>query len=103
MREQGVALEHHRNVAPMRRHVVQGNPAQADRAVVDRLEAGDHVQERRLSATAGPEKGQNLPLLHGEAHALKRDHLAIALGDSVDFQVEARFRRGAVQLCTSRV
>ena len=50
MREERVGLEHHRNVAALRRQV--GHVAFADEQLAggDRLEAGDHVERRGLPA-----------------------------------------------------
>ena len=44
-----VVLEHHRDVAALRRHVGDVAAADQDRAGVDLLEAGEHAQRRRLA------------------------------------------------------
>ena len=103
VREQGIALEHHGDVAAMRRDIVQRDTPQADGAIVDRFEARDHVQQRRLSAAARPQQRQDLALLQGKAEPLEGNDVAKALGDAVDLEVEPRAGSGQVQLWTSRV
>ena len=50
VRVERVVLEHHRDVAVLGRHVVDDAPADLDLAAGDRLEPGDHAQQRRLAA-----------------------------------------------------
>ena len=56
VRKHRVVLEHHRDVAQVRRHVVQKLPAQANAADVGRFEARDEVEQRRFPAAARAEQ-----------------------------------------------
>jgi hypothetical protein len=50
VRKQRIVLEHHANVALFRRHVDDVLAVEADGAFARLLEAGDHLQRRRLAA-----------------------------------------------------
>ena len=59
MREQRIALEHHRRAALDRRHADDHLAADPDLARGRRFVAGDHAQDRRLAAAAdGPSRQQ---------------------------------------------
>ncbi len=60
VRVERVALEHHRDVAVTRRHVVDDALADPQRALGDLLEAGDHPQRRRLAAPGRPDEHHEL-------------------------------------------
>ena len=97
MREHGVLLEHHRDVAAMRRDGVQQRAAQADGAGIRGLEPGDHVQQGRLAAAAGAEQGHDLPVADGQVAAVDG-------GDAAEIAADAgEFQRRLGQLWTSRV
>ena len=64
VRVQGIALEHHGDVAVARRQVDDGLAADADVAGRDLLQAGDHPQRRRLPAPAGPDQDDELLVAH---------------------------------------
>ena len=50
VRVERVVLEHHRDVALLRRHAVDDPASDRDLAVADLLQPGDHAQQRRLAA-----------------------------------------------------
>ena len=59
MREQRVALEHHRRAALRRRQVGDVRGAEEDVALVDALVAGDHAQRRwSCRSRDGPSRQQ---------------------------------------------
>jgi len=62
VREQRVALEHHPDVAPVRRHILDRPAGQADLAPGRHLEAGQHHQGRGLAGAGRTEQGQELAL-----------------------------------------
>jgi hypothetical protein len=60
VRVQRVVLEHHRDVAVGRVDVGDVAVADADRAAVDRLEAGQHAQRGRLAAAGRSDEDEEL-------------------------------------------
>jgi hypothetical protein len=70
VRKQGVMLEHHGDVAPVRRNVVERAPPQPDGAAVRRLESRDEVQQGGLAAAAWPEQRNDLAALDRQAAVL---------------------------------
>jgi hypothetical protein len=62
VRIERVGLEHHRDVAVARRHLVHPPPADREFAVGDALEPGDHAQRRGLAAARGPEQDEELAI-----------------------------------------
>jgi hypothetical protein len=54
MRVERVVLEHHRDVAILRRQIIDDLPANADLAGGNFLKAGDHAQGRALAAAGRP-------------------------------------------------
>ena len=86
-------LEHHAEVALLRRQVVVLPPrrqqlvAGADLALVEVLEAGDHPQRGRLAAARGPQHRHALALCDVEVEAVDRGHRAEALGHLVEFDI----------------
>lgn len=58
VREQSVVLEHHADVALVRRHVVDGAPGQQDFPGSRGLEPGEHHQAGGLAGAGWPEQGQ---------------------------------------------
>ena len=87
VRVQRIALEHHRDVAVLRLHVVDAAPADQQVAIGDVLQPGDHPQQRRLAAAgrshqhhefavgdleAGPVHGHLAVVVH-LAHAVELD------------------------------
>ena len=60
VRVERVALEHHRDVAVARRHVVHDALADLEHALGDLLEPRDHAQRRRLAASGRPDEDHEL-------------------------------------------
>ena len=70
VRIERVVLEHHRDVALLRRHVVDDAVADADLAAGDLLQPGDHAQQRRLAAARGADQHAELAVLDRDVHAV---------------------------------
>jgi hypothetical protein len=68
VRVERVVLEHHRDVAVLRRQLVHDVAVDPELAVGDVLESGDHPQGRRLAAAGRPDKDHELAVLDIEAH-----------------------------------
>src|SRR4029453_11060455 len=82
VRVEGVVLEHHREVAVARGHVVHAPPADQHVAGGDVLEAGDHPEQRRLPAPRRPDEDHQLAVGDVEAHVVHhRLAAAVALDD----------------------
>ncbi len=79
VRIERVVLEHHRDVAVLRRHVIDDVAADHDVAVGDVLEACDHPQGRRLAAAARPDQHHELMVGDVEIDAAHRLDLVVAL------------------------
>ena len=78
VRVEGVALEHHGDVAVAGRDVVHDPIADPDLAGGDRLEPGDHAEQRGLAAARWPDQHQQLAVLDPEADiAHRRDRAAV--------------------------
>ena len=73
--EAGVELEGARD-APMaqglRRGARDGDAVEEDVATIGRVEAGDHVEERRLAGSVGAADAQHLARRHVETQLLHR-------------------------------
>ena len=82
MRKNGVVLEHHADIAFMRWHVIDAFVAKIEVAALDGVEAGDHAQQRRLSAAGRAQERKELALLDAQGHVAQRGKIAIAL-DSI--------------------
>ena len=90
VREQRVVLEHHADVALVRRQVGRELAVDPDLARRRLDEPGDHHQQRRLARARGPEQRHELALAHvelgiGERHDgavgfRERDRLELRLG-----------------------
>ena len=72
VRVERVALEHHRDVAVARRHVVDDPVADPDRAAGDVLQAGDHPQRGRLAAARRADEDHELAVADVEVEILDR-------------------------------
>ena len=95
VREEVEALEHHADVAALRRHLLVGEVVQVpallavahevavdpDAAAVDRLELVDAAQERRLARARRPEQADDLAAVHVEVDALEHLGAVEALHD----------------------
>ena len=73
VRVERVVLEHHRDVALLRRHVVDDTVADADRALGYRFEPGDHPQRGGLAAARRADQDDELLVVDVEVERLHRD------------------------------
>ena len=87
MREQRVALEHHRRAALGRRQVGDVGVADQDVAFADRLVAGDHPQGRGLAAARGAEQTAIAVGGHAQVDRVDRERRAVALADADEFEI----------------
>jgi hypothetical protein len=85
VRVERVALEHHRDVAIARRHVVDDPVADAERALGDLLEACDHPQGGRLAAPGRAYENHELAVLDLQGHVV---HGSGAVGVDLAHPVE---------------
>src|SRR5262245_636129 len=99
MREQRVVLEDHADL-PLQAAVDPGAPAlqpdadlaaEADRALVDALEAHDAAQKRALAAAARPQQDQALLRAQGKADVLQHGGAVECLGQMVDAERRGRW------------
>jgi hypothetical protein len=70
VRVERVILEHHGDVAFLRRHLVDHAPADFDLAARDFLQARDHAQQRRLAATRRPDQHAEFAVRDRDVHAV---------------------------------
>ena len=85
VRVERVVLEDHRDVAVLRRLVVDLLAADRQLAGGDVLEPGDHPQRRRLAAARGADEDHELAVLDREVHLLDRfKAVREDLGDSIE-------------------
>src|ERR1700735_5559403 len=87
MRIEGVGLEHHGD-APLRRRCV-GYVNIVDEALAgrDRLESGDHPEQRRLSANGRAEQGGERSFVDGEAECTDGGERAVTLRPPPQFDM----------------
>ena len=76
-----VELEHHGDVALLRRQLVHALPRNHDVPRRGALETGDHAQRRRLAAARRTEQADDLARRHGKIGIPDRDEVAELLGD----------------------
>ncbi len=84
VRIQGVALEDHRDVAILRRHVVDDAIADPERPVGDLLEPGDHPEAGCLAAARRSDEHHELAIGDLEVEIVDRGHVTVFLGDVVE-------------------
>ena len=96
MREQRVALEHHVDRPPVRRHAGDVLAVEQDAALVGRLEAGEHAQQRGLAAAGRAEQREELALVDVERHAVDGGEAAEALGDAARSATSAAMRHAII-------
>ena len=85
MRVEGVALEHHGDVALLGREVVDDLSADAQGALGDVLQARDHVQGGRLAAPGRADQDHELAVGDLEVHVpYGVGSVGITLGDSLE-------------------
>ena len=78
VRIQRIALEHHRDVAILRFHLVDDLAVDRDRAAGDLLQPRQHSQQRRLAAAGRPDEHHEFAVVDVEADAV--DDLGRAIG-----------------------
>ncbi|GCC48793.1 hypothetical protein chiPu_0033139, partial [Chiloscyllium punctatum] len=97
MRKQRVVLEHHVDGALVRQHLGDVAAAEQDAALIRRLEAGEHAQQRGLAAAARPEQREELAGADVERELVDRAEIPERLGDALDPQQrhvrDGRFRQ----------
>jgi hypothetical protein len=76
MREQRVVLEHHADVAPMRRQRRDILPVELHRAAIDAQQAGHDAQQGGLAAAGRPQQGNELALADAEIDAAQHGRRA---------------------------
>jgi hypothetical protein len=81
VRVERVVLEHHGDVAVLRRDVVHDVATDRDVAAGDLLEAGDHAKRRALAAARRPDQHDELLVRDVEVDTAHRQHLVILLDD----------------------
>ena len=77
MRVERIVLEHHCDIAVLRRNVVDDVAADHDVAVGDVLKPRDHPQRGRLAATGGPHQHDKFMIGNIEVDATHRLHLVV--------------------------
>ena len=107
MRVERVVLEHHRDVALARRKIVDDLSADADLAVADLLEPGDHAQRRRLAAAGGTDEHDELAFADLEVQVVDRnDPVVVDLREVHELDRQPRtapaVRPKAIRRCTSK-
>jgi hypothetical protein len=93
VREQGIVLEHHADVALVRREVVDRLAVELDAAVGRHLESREHHQRGGLAGAGWPEERQELAAPDGEVQVLHHQRLAVVRFlnvDEIDERVAAR-------------
>ena len=93
VREQRVALEHHRHVALGRRRLRDVQAADADRARRRQLEPGDQPQRRRLAAPRRAEQRGERARGHGEREVAHGGDVAVALAHADELDGGRRVTR----------
>ena len=81
VRIERVVLEHHRDVALFRRHVVDDALADQDVALRNLLEPGDHPEQRRFSAARRPDEDDELAVGDIDVDAVYDFHRAKGFAD----------------------
>ena len=82
-----IVLEHHRDVAVSRPHVVDDLAADLDLTVADILEPGDGAEKRALAAARRPDQHGELAVGNVEVDAAHRLEGAVALVETPDLHV----------------
>jgi hypothetical protein len=84
VRVESVALEDHRDVAILRRDVVDHAVADLEVAGADLLEAGDHPKAGRLATAGRADQDHELAVLDLEVEVLHRREVAVLLRDVLE-------------------
>jgi len=97
VRIERVVLEHHGDVAPAHRHVVDHLVADRDLAVGDLLQPRHHAQEGRLAAARGTDQGDELAVLDRQVDAVNHLHGTVGLANAPE--IDRRHRPAAASTC----
>jgi hypothetical protein len=92
VREQGVVLEDGVHRPPFGHHAGHVDAVDADRTDLDRLEAADHPQRRRLATSRRPEQREELARLDREVDAAQHLMPAVELSQRPDVDPSAPTR-----------
>ncbi len=90
MREQRIALKHHVDRTPVRRHPREIDAVEQDATGIRPLEPGDQTQQRGLAAARGAEQREEFAVVNVEGELVERDEVAEPLGDAFDAQQRTR-------------
>jgi hypothetical protein len=85
VRVERVVLEHHRDVALFRRHVVHDALADADVAARNILEPGDHAQQGGFPAARGADQDHEFAVADVDRHTVDDLRGAVSLAHVPDF------------------
>src|SRR5579883_2675582 len=84
VRIERIVLEHHRNVAPRRRHAIDALGADEDLARGDRLQARDDAQQCRLAAAGGADEHDELVIGNLQIEIADHGVVAVTLDEVAD-------------------
>ena len=92
VRIQRVALEHHRDVAILRRDLVHHAVADTQLAAADRLQARDHPQQGGLAAARRPDQHQQFAVVDLEAGVVDANEaVGIDLAQTIQRELRHEF------------
>jgi len=91
MGKQGERLEHHAEVALMRRLVGEIRAVDQQAALARRVQSGDHAEQRGLAAARRAEQADEFPMRDGQCGVMHGGEAAITL----DQMIENQTRHGA--------
>ncbi len=94
VRKQRIALKHHVDGTPMRRHRRKVDPVEQDTAAIRPLEARDQAQQRGLAAAGRTEQREELALIDVERKLIDRGEGAEAFAQAFDPQQRLQRRIG---------
>ena len=69
--EKSIILEHKSNASLAGRHIIDHSSVNDDLTAVRLLQTGDHTENRSFSASAGPQKTDQLPLFDTKAYVIR--------------------------------
>ena len=94
MRKQRVALKHHVDRPPIRRHRRQIDTVEQNAAGIRPLETGNQAQQRGLAATRRSEQGEEFAFINIKRELIDDGGAAEALGQRLDAQQRTQIRIG---------
>ncbi len=80
-------MENHGNVTILWRHVIDDTAPDLDLARRNRLQPGNHAQERGLAAAGRADKHDKFAVINVDIDAVHDLHCAIALGDAANLNI----------------